>query len=655
MRIDSTKAINWNRLEDPKDSEVWDRLCSNFWLPEKIPLSNDLTSWGHMTDDEKKATIRVLTGLTLLDTVQSRFGAPSLAQDARTLHEEATYAQIAFMEAVHAKSYSSIFSTLCSTAEIDETFRWSEENEHLQNKAEIINNFYEGECPYRRKVTSVFLESFLFYSGFYLPLYWNSHAKLTNTADIIKLIIRDECLTDDHELLTPNGWKNISEVTYEDKVAQYHDQTGKLDFVHPTNLSQHKADYTWEFTSKQGHIRQSTSPKHRMYLKNRTAHGLKGEVIEAEDMEPKHFNSHRSYQMAGYGVGDCGGLTSQERLLIAIQADGHFDTTTVNAEGEPRRSGVKTGTVPVMFCFSKQRKVDSLKSLAEDVGLKLVRRGDRAEVGNVKERQQYTLYLPAGVARDKKLSSIRSLDTVSHAWAVEFIEELANWDGHRVADSERITWGSVDKENADYVQAVAALAGYRTHYTVKVDDRSETFSDYHRVQINKNTELTNAQSVNRVKGPSRQVYGVQVPSTLLLTRNQGSVTVTGNCIHGYYIGYKLQVALQEEPKEVQEEIEEFARELLMKLYENEVLYTQSIYDSIGLTEDVKAFLCYNANKAMMNLGFEAVFPREKINVNASILASLSPGSDENHDFFSGAGSSYVIGETEMTEDDDWAF
>lgn len=34
-------AINWNRLQDDKDLEVWNRLTANFWLPEKVPLSND--------------------------------------------------------------------------------------------------------------------------------------------------------------------------------------------------------------------------------------------------------------------------------------------------------------------------------------------------------------------------------------------------------------------------------------------------------------------------------------------------------------------------------------------------------------------------------------------------------------------------------------
>ena len=34
----------------------------------------------------------------------------------------------------------------------------------------------------------------MFYSGFYLPMYWSAHAKLTNTTDLIRLIIRDEAV-----------------------------------------------------------------------------------------------------------------------------------------------------------------------------------------------------------------------------------------------------------------------------------------------------------------------------------------------------------------------------------------------------------------------------------------------------------------------------
>ncbi|GMA25235.1 ribonucleoside-diphosphate reductase subunit beta [Luteimicrobium album] len=317
--IDRVTAINWNRLEDDKDLEVWERLTGNFWLPEKVPVSNDIQSWHSLTPQEQELTTRVFTGLTLLDTIQGTVGAVSLIPDALTPHEEAVYTNIAFMESVHAKSYSSIFSTLISTQEIDEAFRWSEENPNLQRKAEIVLEYYRGDSPLKRKVASTLLESFLFYSGFYLPMHWSSRAKLTNTADLIRLIIRDEA------------------------------------------------------------------------------------------------------------------------------------------------------------------------------------------------------------------------------------------------------------------------------------------------------------------------------------------------VHGYYIGYKYQKGLELLTEAERDDLKAYTFELLFELYENEVQYTEDLYDGVGLTEDVKKFLRYNANKALMNLGYEALFPKDETDVNPAILAALSPNADENHDFFSGSGSSYVIGKAVATEDEDWEF
>lgn len=190
----TVRAINWNRLDDEKDLEVWNRLTVNFWLPEKVPLSNDVQSWATLNESERQLTVRVFTGLTLLDTMQGTVGAPGLMADAVTPHEEAVLSNICFMEAVHARSYSSIFSTLCSTREIDEAFRWAEENPHLQAKAKVIEEVYHQGVAARKKIASVFLESFMFYSGFFLPLWWVTRGKLTNTADLIKLIIRDEAV-----------------------------------------------------------------------------------------------------------------------------------------------------------------------------------------------------------------------------------------------------------------------------------------------------------------------------------------------------------------------------------------------------------------------------------------------------------------------------
>lgn len=184
--------INWNTIPDEMDKTVWDRLTSNFWLPEKVPVSNDQASWAKMTEAEREVVKKVFASLTLLDTLQSEIGAPRLAEHSSTDHERAVFNNIAFMESVHAKSYSTIFSTLCSTEEINRLFRWAEEDDLLQEQVDIINNLYSSYQPQWMRVASVFLESFLFYSGFYAPLRLASEGRLTNTADIIRLIMRDE-------------------------------------------------------------------------------------------------------------------------------------------------------------------------------------------------------------------------------------------------------------------------------------------------------------------------------------------------------------------------------------------------------------------------------------------------------------------------------
>lgn len=185
-------AINWNNIEDMIDKLTWEKLVEQFWTDTRIPVSNDLNDWHSLPKDEQDMMGKVFGGLTLLDTLQSQDGVASLKDSIRTQHEEAVYNNIQFMESMHAKSYSAIFSTLNTKSEIDDIFQWTNTNEMLQKKAEIINDIYQNGTDLERKVASVLLESFLFYSGFFAPLHYLGNNKLPNVAEIIKLILRDE-------------------------------------------------------------------------------------------------------------------------------------------------------------------------------------------------------------------------------------------------------------------------------------------------------------------------------------------------------------------------------------------------------------------------------------------------------------------------------
>lgn len=193
-KVELTTAINWNKIEDQTDLDVWNRQVGNFWVPEKVPLSNDLPQWRELTHAERDSIVKVFAGLTLLDTIQSKMGAPSLIKDAVTDHEAAVYDAFTFMEAVHAKSYSSIFATFISSVENERAFEFAAVNECLQRKAAIVESYYQADDPEKKKIISVLLESFLFYSGFFTPFWYSSHGKLTNVGDLIRLILRDEAL-----------------------------------------------------------------------------------------------------------------------------------------------------------------------------------------------------------------------------------------------------------------------------------------------------------------------------------------------------------------------------------------------------------------------------------------------------------------------------
>ena len=68
------RSVNWNFMNDDKDLEVWNRITQNFWLPEKVAISNDLPSWNKLDNKWQELVVRTFTGLTLLDTIQATIG-----------------------------------------------------------------------------------------------------------------------------------------------------------------------------------------------------------------------------------------------------------------------------------------------------------------------------------------------------------------------------------------------------------------------------------------------------------------------------------------------------------------------------------------------------------------------------------------------------
>ncbi|BDV03008.1 class 1b ribonucleoside-diphosphate reductase subunit beta [Candidatus Hepatoplasma crinochetorum] len=190
------KAINWNKIENSFTKLFWDQNIRQFWVDEEISLVEDRKHWDKLTKAEKDTYEKVLAGLTLLDTEQGGVGMPLILEKIDDLHIKAVFSFMGAMEQMHAKSYSTIFSTLSSSERINELFDWVENNKYLQYKVNKVDYYYRKinnqEELFFALTTSVLLETFLFYSGFFYPLWFSGQGKLVGSGEIINLIIRDE-------------------------------------------------------------------------------------------------------------------------------------------------------------------------------------------------------------------------------------------------------------------------------------------------------------------------------------------------------------------------------------------------------------------------------------------------------------------------------
>lgn len=196
------RAVNWNKKEDDFSLVFWKQNLSQFWTEEEIVVSGDKNTWNTLTKVEQNTYMKVLGGLTLLDTKQGGEGMPLLTIHTDNLQAKSVLAFMGAMEEVHAKSYSHIFTTLANEQEIDNLFKWVDEHPILTKKSELISQYYlrllqkdvRPEELYMAMVASVFLESYLFYSGFYYPLFLAGQGKMTASGEIINLILRDESI-----------------------------------------------------------------------------------------------------------------------------------------------------------------------------------------------------------------------------------------------------------------------------------------------------------------------------------------------------------------------------------------------------------------------------------------------------------------------------
>lgn len=196
------EAVNWDTPENDYASMFWEQNLKQFWIDTEYIPSNDISSYNSLTDEDRDVFNKALAGLTLLDTLQT-VSIVKMMDHVSSLQNRSVIAFMGMMESIHAKSYSTIFTTVITKKkDINELFDWVLENKHLQYKAKKIDSYYvklnnmdaTKEEVYMGMVASIFLETFLFYSGFFYPLWLAGQGEMIASSDIIKKIVADESI-----------------------------------------------------------------------------------------------------------------------------------------------------------------------------------------------------------------------------------------------------------------------------------------------------------------------------------------------------------------------------------------------------------------------------------------------------------------------------
>lgn len=192
-------ATNWSDPEDHFSATFYEKYTSQLWFPDEIPLTNDALVWQALSDDERWTYIHASAGLNALDTLQGEVGMPTLRGLMDGHIRKATLQFQGMMEDIHARSYSLMNKTFLTSSQEREVFEWVRTQPHLQFKIGLIQDVFADPAVsrlglWKKLVVSCMLETALFYSGFFYPLYLAGQGRMVSAGEIFNLIILDEAL-----------------------------------------------------------------------------------------------------------------------------------------------------------------------------------------------------------------------------------------------------------------------------------------------------------------------------------------------------------------------------------------------------------------------------------------------------------------------------
>lgn len=325
------------------------------------------------------------------------------------------------------------------------------------------------------------------------------------------LILGNHCISTGTEVLTYNGWKLSTDITYDDMVCTVDLQTNTLVYKKPENINIHENMNMMNI--KGSYINEYVSSGHNVVYNNSLipVNTLVGGTHSSNNFLYSSNDNNNGIQLSDDWI----------YLLNFVIAD----ATLVQGETKNKKR--------IQFKLSKEDKINSLERHLIKMNIPYTKRECKKSSSNV--LQPYYIRIYGDSAREiwNKLNGVKTPPTewrmMNRQQLLVWINSIEDSDGWKEIHNTYIT--TIDKNFVDIFQHCCVTNGFACKYDLYIpttgfnngkNQYKIVFKTIETVNSTKPVLITESEN-------TETVVSIQMEHGTLITRLNGKVSVTGNC------------------------------------------------------------------------------------------------------------------------------
>lgn len=186
--------------------QIWDMYKKHvqaFWVAEEIDLSQDITDWQKLNDNERHFIKHVLAFFAASDGIVNENLVVNFMQDVTIPEARCFYGFQIAMENIHSETYSLLIDTyIKDPSEKDMLFNAIETLDCVKKKAQWALRWIENSPSFAHRLVAFCAVEGIFFSGSFCSIFWlKNRGLMKGLAHSNELISRDEGLHTDFACL----------------------------------------------------------------------------------------------------------------------------------------------------------------------------------------------------------------------------------------------------------------------------------------------------------------------------------------------------------------------------------------------------------------------------------------------------------------------